>query len=270
MEDGTTLRVTAVRALAAPFVRVEADVVRGALDLPGAPDEAIVLHVPLPDGTRDGTGRWYTIRRVSPDGRTVVFDVVAHEGGVGAGWARRAAVGDELGVSRSACWFRRPEEAAWQVLVGDAAGVPAIARVVEDSPPDLPTEVVVEVHPGDGEPPLPEGTRVRTVACGAGTSRIEEIVRGLELPDGPGYLFVVGEAGATRAVRRHLRHELALSPRHYKVVGYWDLDAERRRARYAANQDRFAAAWADAEAAGGDDEEIKDRYERTLVEAGLL
>lgn len=270
MEDGTTLRVTGVRALAEPFVRIEAEVASGALDLPGAPDEAVVLHLPLPGGGRDETGRWYTIRQISPDARDVVFDVVAHAGGVGAGWARRAAVGDELGVSRSACWFRRPDGVAWQVLVGDAAGVPAIARVVEESTPGLRTEVVVEMHAGDGPPPLPDEAYVRTVPGDEGTSRLEETVRGLELPDGPGYLFVVGEAAATRGVRRYLRHERGMSPEHYKVVGYWNLDAERLRARYEADQERFVAAWADAEAAGGDEEEIQDRYERSLTEAGLL
>jgi hypothetical protein len=111
---------------------------------------------------------------------------------------------------------------------------------------------------------------VRTVVSDEGASRLEEIVRGLELPDGPGYLFVVGEAAATRAVRKHLRHERRMSTARYTVVGYWNLDAETLRARYAANQERFAAAWADAEAAGGDDEEVQDRYERTLTEAGLL
>lgn len=270
MEDGTTLRVTGVRALADPFVRVDAEVASGALDLPGAPDEAVVLHFPLPGGGRDETGRWYTIRRISPDARAVTFDVVAHPGGIGAEWARRAAVGDELVVSRSACWFRRPEGVAWQVLVGDATGVPAIARVVEESPPDLRTDVVVELHERDGRPPLPDGAGVRTVVADEGASRLEEIVRGLELPDGPGYLFVVGEAAATRAVRKHLRHERRMGTRNYTVVGYWNPDAERLRARYAANQERFAAAWADAEAAGGDDEDVRDRYERTLTEAGLL
>ena len=270
MDDGATLRVTGVRALPDPFVRVEAEVVRGALDLRGTPDEAVVLHVPLPGGGRDETGRWYTIRRISPDGRAVTFDVVTHAGGVGAGWARRGAVGDELVASRSARWFRRPDRAAWQVLVGDAAGIPAIARVVEESPRDLRTDVVVEVHEQDGPAPLPAGTHARTVVADVGSSRPEEIVSGLHLPDGPGYLFVVGEAAATRRVRKHLRHERGMSTEQYTVVGYWSLDAERQRARYRANQDRFTAAWADAEAAGGDDEDVLDRYERTLTEAGLL
>ncbi|TCK26630.1 siderophore-interacting protein [Pseudonocardia endophytica] len=268
--DGTTLRVTGVRALSEPFVRIEAEVTSGALDLPGTPDEAIVLHFPLPDGTRDEMGRWYTVRRISPDGRSIVFDVVAHAGGVGAEWARRARVGDEVGVSRSACWFKRPEGVAWQILVGDAAGVPAIARIVDESPAELRTDVAVEVHAGDGPPPLPDAAHVRTVVADEGTSRLEEIVRGLEIPDGPGYLFVVGEAAATRAARRYLRHELGMDTKHYRVVGYWNLDAEKLRARYEANQDRFATAWAAAEAAGGDDEEVQDRYETTLAEAGLL
>lgn len=268
----TTLRVTGVRALADPFVRIEASADAGAGPvLPGAPDEACVLHVPLQDGSVDEEGRWYTIRRVSPDGLRVTVDIVAHAGGVGAGWARRARVGDEIGLSRVASWYRLPAGARWQVLVGDAAVVPAIARIVEESPPDLRTEVVLELPEGSGPPPLPDGTTARVVAGGDDGTGLEQIARGLELPDGPGLVFVAGEAAATRAARRHLRHERGLAAKDYKVVGYWRRDADHVRARYRERPEAYAEAWARAEAAGGGDEErVLDVYERALGDAGLL
>ena len=68
-----------------------------------------------------------------------------------------------------------------------------------------------------------------------------------------------------------LRHELGLRPADYGVLGYWRRDAERFRKRYEAAPDRFAQAWAEAEAGGGDDEErVLDLYESTLSEAGLI
>lgn len=267
----TTLRVTGVRALAEPFVRIEADVDGEGPDLPGVPDEACVLHVPLPDGSVDEFGRWYTIRRVSPDGRSVTVDVVAHAGGIGAEWARRARVGDEVGVSRVNDWYRLPDGATWQVLVGDAAAVPAIARIVEETPPGVRTDVVVEMPEGSGPPPLPDEAGARVVETPHGASRLEELVREIDRPDGPGLVYVAGEAAATRAARKVLRHELGLTPDSYKVVGYWRRDAERMRASYLAVPEKFAEAWARAEETGGGDEErVEDEYERRLSESGLI
>ncbi|WP_165438226.1 siderophore-interacting protein [Pseudonocardia sediminis] len=276
--DRSTVRVVEVHRLSDAFVRAELEgAALAGLGLPGVPDEACVFHFPLPGGGVDDHGRWYTLRRVAPDARRATIDVLCHEGGVGAGWARRAAVGDELGVSRANSWFRRPADARWQILVGDAAVLPAIARIVEETPDGLATEVVAELTEGSAQaqaaeiPALPPGARVRRVLAAPGTSALDEIVRGLELPDGPGYVYVCGEAAATRAARKVLRHERGLRSVDYGVLGYWRRDAERFRERYAAAPDRFAHAWAEAEAAGGGDEErVLDLYESTLSQAGLI
>ncbi len=273
-EDGDRprLRVVEVHHLSDTFVRAELEGAGLAgLGLPGVPDEACVFHFPLPGGGVDDRGRWYTLRHVRPDAGRATIDVLCHEGGVGAGWARRAAVGDEVGVSRTAGWYRRPAEARWQILVGDAAALPALARIAEEAPEGLPTEIVAELPEHAEPPPMPHGTRMRRVTATPGVSALDEIVRGLARPDGPGYVYVGGEAAATRAARKVLRHELGLRPVDYGVLGYWRRDAERFRRSLEAAPDRFAQAWAEAEAAGGGDEErVLDLYESNLSAAGLI
>ncbi|MEJ8280395.1 siderophore-interacting protein [Pseudonocardia spirodelae] len=270
IDERPAVRVVGLHRLSDTFVRAEIEgAALAALGLPGAPDEACVFHFPLPGGGRDDHGRWYTLREVSPCRTRACIDVVCHPGGVGAGWARRACVGDEIGVSRTHSWFRRPAGARWQILVGDAAVVPALARIVAETPDDVDTEVVLELDrvPGD----FPAGARVRHVPADESASRLPAIVAGLTLPEGPGYVYVGGEASATRAARRHLRHERGLPAGSYGVLGYWRRDADTFRRTWEANQERFERAYADAVAAGaGDEERTLDLYEATLERDGLL
>jgi NADPH-dependent ferric siderophore reductase len=46
-------------------------------------------------------------------------------------------------------------------------------------------------------------------------------VRGATLPEGIGHLFVHGEAGAVRELRRHLRAQRGLRPEFTSISGYW-------------------------------------------------
>ncbi|MEJ3657834.1 siderophore-interacting protein [Actinomycetes bacterium KLBMP 9759] len=238
----------------------------------GVPDEACVLHLPLPDGGRDDYGRWYTVRAIEPGTGRLSIDVVTHDGGVGAGWARRAEPGDRLGVSARNSWFRRGADATWQVLLGDVAALPAIGRIVQESPQALRTTVVVEVPDADDEVPMPghvDVTWVRNPDL-ARRSRLEELARGVQLPEGPGYVYVAGEAAATRRVRKYLRHELGMKPHQYGVIGYWRMDNERWMRRYARTAKQYEQIWADAHAAGADEEEAQDIYEERVAKAGLL
>ncbi|WP_226353670.1 hypothetical protein [Pseudonocardia sp. ICBG601] len=53
-----------------------------------APDEAVVVHVPVAEGGLDPRGRWYTVRGVEQrsDGPRLVLEMVSHEGGIAASW----------------------------------------------------------------------------------------------------------------------------------------------------------------------------------------
>ncbi|MDN5858046.1 MAG: siderophore-interacting protein [Pseudonocardia sp.] len=273
-QDPFELVVAAVGQVAPSLLRIELGGADLARYIPlGASDEAAVLHVPLDSGGHDTRGRWYTICDVrdGASGPRLVVEMVTHEGGVGASWARRARQGDRVVLSTRSSWFRRPADARWQLLLGDVAALPALSRIVAESPPGLRTTAVVEVPDHRDRRALPgaEVTWVHRPDLGAG-SGLADLARRAVLPAGPGYVYAAGEAAATRGVRRHLRHELGLSPSRYAVIGYWRLDAERWIRRYEQSMDTFERIWRDAESAGRDDEEVRDIYEAGLAEAGLL
>lgn len=262
------VEVVGIRRLSPNLIRVE---VQGTAPAPlGVPDEACVLHVPLAEGGRDEGGRWYTVRAV--DGDRMTFDIVTHDGGVGASWARRGEVGDRIGISRRDSWFKRPAGAQWQLLLGDIAGLPAIGRIAAEAPAGIRTMALIEVPDAADEQPIAGAATTTWVHNPglAGGSRLEELARGVELPEGPGYLYVAGEAAATRGVRKYLRHELGMAAGTYGVIGYWRVDAERWLQRYAASVAVYEKAWERAEATAGDEEEAIDIYEAELDQAGLL
>jgi len=54
-----------------------------------------------------------------------------------------------------------------------------------------------------------------------GTPTLEQAARALDLPPGDGYVWMAGEAGALRPIRRHLRDERGIHPDRLHVDGYW-------------------------------------------------
>ena len=278
MSDGANtylVEVQEVRRLSPSLVRVHlgGPGLDGFTSL-GAPDEGCVLHFPAgADGEPDPEiGRWYTVRRFDAEARRLVVDLVTHEGGAGGEWAAVARVGDRLRITHQNSWYKRPASARWQLLVGDVTALPAIGRIVEESAATLPTRVVVEV-PDAGDEQLLDGAEVTWVhrpGLASTGSGMEALVRSAELPDGPGYVYVAGEAAATRAVRKFLRHEAGMPTGSYGVIGYWRVDGERWNRRFAESGVDTVALYAAAQAAGSDEEEVRDIYERKLAEVGLL
>lgn len=239
----------------------------------GVPDEGCVFNFPEPGTGGDpvaGVGRWYTVRRFDPGTPELEVEIVRHPGGVGGEWAAAARVGDRLRITHYNSWFRRPQDAAWQLLVGDVTALPAIARIAEESADRIPTTAVVEIpDPADRRDLGVETRWVDNPALGAG-SVLHEVVTGLTPPAGRGYVYVAGEVAATRQIRKHLRHELALPTGSYGVIGYWRVDAEAWRRRQEESGVDTAALYAEAQRLGGDDEEVRDLFEERLARVGLL
>lgn len=258
----------------------------------GVGDEYLRLFLPpegfaepvLPEGTPDGYWRFpegadtvvrtYTVRGWDPAQRRLTIDFVVHDGGVAATWAMGAAPGHVVGVNTPKALYAAPAELAWQLLVADATGLPAALRLAEQAPAGVRTRVVIEV-PGPGHEQaveLPDGVELAWVHGGNGhaPSRVADIVRAAELPEGPGYVWVAGEARATRHVRKYLRHELRLPSSSYKVVGYWTENSELWMERYEALPEelrtRLRSMWNDETR---DVEDVTDEYEATLESHGL-
>lgn len=239
------------------------------------PDEGCVLSFPVAGTGEDpqpGGGRWYTVRRFDPQRDLMTVDIVVHPGGVGGEWAANAQVGDRLLINHQNSWYRRPETARWQLLLGDLAALPAIGRIVEETAGTVPTSAVIEVPGSEDEQPIGDIDIewLHNPTLTAGGSQLGAAIRRASLPDGPGYIYVAGEAAATRAVRKYLRHEVGLPTGSYGVIGYWRADAERWQKRSRESGVDIAQLYAQAQAAATDPEDVRDIYERKLDEAGLL
>ena len=257
----------------------------------GSPDEYLRVVVPAPgrtepvlptvvDGVLDYGSidmdllRTYTVRRHDRDAGEVTIDFVLHDHGVVTSWARAAGPGAAVGLNLPTGMYEAPADLAWQVLVADCAALPALARVLEQTPPDVRNRVVVEV-PGDEhriDLPAHPRTEVTWVHGGNGhrPSRLEDVVRALPRPDAPGgYVWVAGESRALRGVRRYLRRELGLPASRYKAVGYWIERAEEWNQRYDAldkdTRRSLEAMWSEDRP----EEDIESDYDERLAALGL-
>ena len=257
----------------------------------GSPDEYLRVVVPAPgqtepvlpavvDGVLDYGSidmdllRTYTVRRHDPDAGEVTIDFVLHDHGVVTAWARSAGPGAVVGLNLPTGMYDAPTDLAWQVLVADCAALPALSRVLEQTPPDVRNRVVVEV-PGDEhriDLPAHPRTEVTWVHGGNGhrPSRLEDVVRALPHPDAAGgYVWVAGESRALRGVRRYLRRDLGLPASRYKAVGYWIERAEEWNQRYdALDEDTrrsLEAMWSEDRP----EEDIEGDYDERLAALGL-
>jgi NADPH-dependent ferric siderophore reductase len=253
----------------------------------GVGDERLVLvlpdagrrHTPEPDadGSWDSLApqrrpvqRSYTVRSFDAVRATLVVDVVLHGPAPGAAWALRAAPGDVVLLTAAIGWYAPPPEAAWQLLVADLSGLPALARIAETS--SLPSHALVEVPEAADRLPLPGTVSTRWLdgtGNGVSASGLLRTLRESELPPGPGYIWCAGEAGETRALRRHLRHERGLTTREYRVLGYWRADQADWDRRYATLAPGLQGVYTAAVARGLSSTDALEAYDDALEQLGL-
>ncbi|CAL9306103.1 siderophore-interacting protein [Streptomyces sp. SudanB66_2053] len=201
----------------------------------------------LPDDVR-AVMRSYTLRALRADalGRTAEIDVdfVLHGVGAEAGpsaaagpasrWAARAAAGDRvllLGpavADNRAIRFRPPEDASTVLLWADETAVPAAAAVLESLPAGARARVWLEVpHAGDVQE-LPTAADAEVTwfvrdGCAAPDVPLAlDAVWGTSLPSpGRAYVWIAGEAGHVKLLRRHFVGERGVGRRRVTFVGYW-------------------------------------------------
>ena len=56
-----------------------------------------------------------------------------HAGGVAGPWARTAQPGQVVYLTDARGWYAPPDDSAWQLLIADLTGLPALERIVEES-----------------------------------------------------------------------------------------------------------------------------------------
>jgi NADPH-dependent ferric siderophore reductase len=268
----------------------------GLKDFPGTgiPDEYLRLFFPNEETGRlhlphiDEQGRWtypdggqqaircstYTVRYHRPESGEIDIDFVVHDGGLASEWARKAQPGDIITLNRPRGLYHPPADIAWQLLVCDATGLPALSRILETTAEQVQSRVFVEIATHEHEQSLPAHPNATTTwlhksGNGIAASRLEDVVRAVPLPLTPGYIWVAGEQKAVRAIRKYIRQDLKLAPDRYELVGYWIHEGETWDAKWDALPAEVKAAIEAGWSSGRDPEEVRDEYEATLEKFGL-
>jgi len=213
------------------------------LPQPGQPEPAVPYELgdgwwqgwrELPDGVR-AVMRSYTLRALRRDPDEIDIDFVLHEpAGPASRWASLAAPGDRVVLlgpaiaDNRAIRFRPPEDADLVVVWGDETAVPAVSAILEALPAGARARVWLEVqHAGDTQDLATdadaevtwlvrgdEGTEGSPMALGA--------LRAAQLPPAERpYVWIAGESGQVKALRRHFVGERGFDRRRVTFVGYW-------------------------------------------------
>lgn len=259
----------------------------------GIGDEYLRLFFPNPETGKlhlphiDEDGRWtypdgqdsircstYTVRRFLAETGEVEIDFVIHEGGVASEWAQRAQPGDRITLNNPRGLYTPPADMTWQLLVADATGLPALSRILEQTPRHIQSRVFIEVAQHQDEQDLPSHpgatvTWLHKSGNGVAPSRMGDVVRAVPLPATPGYVWVAGEQKVVRGIRKFVRQELKLPPERYELVGYWTANAEEWEARWEAIDPAIKAQIDAAWDSGRDPEEVRDEYDDALERFGL-
>ncbi|MEV5429734.1 siderophore-interacting protein [Streptomyces sp. NPDC052701] len=195
----------------------------------------------LPDDVR-AVMRSYTLRalRRNPDEIDIDFALHGVEPGSGtlAGpasrWAAGAAAGDRvllLGpavADNRAIRFRPPEGTDLVLVWGDETAVPAVSAIVESLPAGTRARVWLEVpRAGDIQDLATEADAeitwlVRDEHRAGSSPAALDVLRAAELPraERP-YVWIAGESGCVKQLRRHFVGERGIDRRSVTFVGYW-------------------------------------------------
>jgi NADPH-dependent ferric siderophore reductase len=170
--------------------------------------------------------RTYTVRAWDPDTRELTIDFVVHgDRGLAGPWAAAVTAGTEILFNGPGGAYAPSAEADWHLLAGDESALPAIAAALARVPAGATVLAFVEVAGPEEEQKLatPAGVEVRWLHRGDRPvgDLLVETVTALEIPPGTGQVFVHGEAGAVKALRRLLRVERGLPPQSLSISGYW-------------------------------------------------
>ncbi|MFB7507029.1 siderophore-interacting protein [Streptomyces broussonetiae] len=195
----------------------------------------------LPDDIR-AVMRSYTLRAMRRDagGNVTGIDIdfalhglepgASAPAGPASRWAARAGAGDRVLVlgpvvaDNRAIRFRPPEDTDLVVLWGDETAVPAATAILESLPAGTRTRAWLEVpHAADIQDVRTEAdAEITWLVRHDGSPTAVDAVRAARLPAGERpYVWIAGESGQVKALRRYFVGERGVDRRRVTFVGYW-------------------------------------------------
>ncbi|MFD4633217.1 siderophore-interacting protein [Streptomyces sp. NPDC058284] len=170
--------------------------------------------------------RTYTVRWWDAETRELALDFVIHgDEGLAGPWARTVEAGARVRFQGPGGGYAPDPDADWHLLAGDESALPAIAAAAEALPAGAVAHIFVEVEGPEEEQKI--ATDAKVVWLHRGDRPVGELlvetVRALEFPAGGPHVFVHGEAGFVKELRRYLRVEREIPRERLSISGYWRL-----------------------------------------------
>ncbi len=171
--------------------------------------------------------RDYTPRRYDAAANELDIEFVLHNDGPATSWASQVQPGHTLGLGGPRGSSIVSGEFDWYVLVADEAGLPALARRLEELPAGARAFVIAEVADGSEEQRFNSQasvtvTWVHRQGREPGTSDLLlPALRNMTVPAGVGYTWIACESNVARALRNYLLSERGFDKQWLKAAGYW-------------------------------------------------
>lgn len=171
-----------------------------------------------PDGTTQPVLRAFTVRSYDAGRRELRFDIADHATGHAMSWLRSEPAGTVVALSGMRRDFALGTGASRYVFAGDGSALPAIAACVEALPPD----VRIDVH----LPELDVSDRALLPRHDGLTAHWEPdgLLTGIArqpAPEQGTQVWVAGEAGVVREIRRHVLEQWRVSRDDLHATAYW-------------------------------------------------
>ena len=189
--------------------------------LPAGPPGSRATEGPRP------VARDFTPRRFDAASGELDIEFLLHGHGPATQWAAQARPGQTLGLGGPRGSFILPDGLPWQLLIGDDAALPAVARRLAELPTGTPAQVLLETRdPGTA---LPLATRAdaqitwlyRQGAAPGSAGLLAQAAGQLPRPAGEGCVWAAGEAGEIAAVRALLVAQWGLAKHQIRAASYW-------------------------------------------------
>ncbi|WP_329291463.1 siderophore-interacting protein [Streptomyces pseudovenezuelae] len=171
--------------------------------------------------------RSYTLRGLRRDPDEIDIDFVLHEpAGPASAWAARARAGDRVQLlgpavaDNRAIRFRPPADTDLVLMWGDESALPAVSAILEALPAGQRARVWLEVRDaGDIQDLATDADAEITWLVG---EKAPDLIRDTQLPPAERpYVWIAGESGCVKELRRHFVRERGVDRRRVTFVGYW-------------------------------------------------
>ncbi len=180
-----------------------------------------------PNGGARPPMRDYTPRRYDEHAQELDMEFVLHGEGPAARWASEARPGKFLLIAGPRSSALVPLRADGYLLIADEAGIPAVARWLEQLPATIPATAILEVADPGSEVALATQESLsltwvhRNGREPGSTPLLLDALKRLPRPPGDFFAWVACESAQSRAIRRFLEESYQLDVDSLKTAGYW-------------------------------------------------